>query len=82
MDQRKRKVVETNRQKLLIPSNRNVKNFDFDCFFFFFFFFENLAKISDNLFLIICNLEDAYFVKMLLMVASETMTYSEIYSPL
>ena len=38
-------------------------------FFLFFFhyykysFFKNLAKISDNLFLIICNLENAYFVK-------------------
>ena len=45
-------------------------------------FFENLAKISDNLFLIICNLEDAYFVKKLLMVASKILTYSEICSPL
>ena len=57
-------------------------------FFLFFFhyyyysFFENLARISDNLFLIICNLEDAYFVKKLLMVASEILTYSEIYNPL
>ena len=58
-----------------------------DFFFLFFFhyyygFFENLAKISDNLFLIICNLEDAYFVKKLLMVASKILTYSEICSPL
>ena len=55
-------------------------------FFFFHYhyysFFENLAKISDNPFWIICDLEDAYFVKKLLMVASEILTYSEIYNPL
>ena len=42
----------------------------------------DFAKISDNLFLIICNLEDAYFVKKLLMVASKILTYSVIYGPL
>ena len=58
---------------------------DFFLFFFHYYYyssFENLAKISDNLFLIICNLEDAYFVKKLLMVASKILTYSEICSPL
>ena len=45
-------------------------------------FFENLAKISDNPFWIICDLEDAYFVKRLLMVASEILTYSKICNPL
>ena len=51
-------------------------------FHYYYSFSENLPKILDNLFLIICNLEDAYFVKKLLMVASEILTYSEIYSPL
>ena len=49
--------------------------------YYYYSFFKNLAKISDNLFLIICNLEDAYFVKKLLMVASKIITHSEIYSP-
>ena len=45
-------------------------------------FFENLAKISDNPFLITCDLEDAYFVSKLLMVASDIISYSEIYNPI
>ena len=45
-------------------------------------FFENLAKISVNLFLIICNLEDVSSVKKLLVVAYDILIYCEIYSPL
>ena len=59
--------------------------FSLSLFFFHYYYYsfsESLPKISNNLFLIICNLEDAYFVKKLLMVASEIRTYSEIYSPL
>ena len=41
-------------------------------------FFENFAQISDKRLWIICVLEGAYFVKQLLMAASEILTYSEV----
>ena len=47
-------------------------------YYYYYGFIENLAKISDNPFLIICDLEDTYLVKTFLMVASEILTYSEI----
>ena len=59
--------------------------FSFFSFFFFHYyysFFENLAKISGNPFCIICDFEDAHFVKKLLMVAPEILAYSEIYNAL
>ena len=81
---------EVFRKRLLRDSNMVLKEILWRAiviFFSFFIiiiinFFENLAKFSDNPFWVICDIEDAYFVKKLLMVASEILTYSEIYNPL
>ena len=56
--------------------------FFFSLHYYYYGFIENLAKISDNPFLITCDLEDTYFAKTFVMVASEILTYSEIYNPL